>query len=160
MQMLRQLIPYCINLGDFHFKYHHEYTYVHTISLLQIFDDFYCKCRCKDDSNGPLDCLSSTGLVLTSNCRRRYINVSFIPLFIFVFQSLLATNDLSQLFLITFNFFIVDFFLSPSVFLSPCSKCIKKSSNFHLCTQQKIFWVLVFSIYNVRSVHTKRNSVL
>ena len=50
-------------VGDFHFKYQREYTYVHTISLLQIFDDFYCKCRCKDDSNGPLDCLRSTGLV-------------------------------------------------------------------------------------------------
>ena len=46
----------------------------------------------------------------------------------------------TQFFLITFDF-VIHFknktFFSPSVFLSPLSKCIKKSSNFHLNDKKK-----------------------
>ena len=50
-------------------------------------------------------------------------------------------NTKTYFFLITFNF-VIHFkkktFFSPSVFLSPLSKCIKKSSNFHLNNNKKI----------------------
>ena len=55
--------------------------------------------------------------------------------------------DLS-VFLETFDFgihFKKENFFSPSVFLSPLFKAYKKGVKFSF-TQQKIFWVLVFSI--------------
>ena len=54
-------------------------------------------------------------------------------------------NTKTQFLKITFNFcihFKKENFFSPSVFLSPLSKCIKKSFSFK---QQQQIWVLVFS---------------